>query len=59
MVFLALTCSFFVVVSAAKPKLAHLIAALDIGDEYMKVAAANPRSGYPLLDIGLNEQSER
>lgn len=32
---------------------------IDIGDEFMKVAAVNPQKGYPILDIVLNEQSER
>jgi molecular chaperone DnaK (HSP70) len=37
-----------------------LIPVLDIGDEYMKVAAINTRGGdYPLLEVALNEQSER
>eukprot|EP00047_Mylnosiga_fluctuans_P003966 m.231994 g.231994 ORF g.231994 m.231994 type:complete len:494 (+) comp12288_c0_seq1:110-1591(+) len=38
----------------------HIIPVIDIGDEYMKVAAVNPRGGdYLLFDIALNEQSER
>eukprot|EP00048_Salpingoeca_helianthica_P017602 m.238108 g.238108 ORF g.238108 m.238108 type:complete len:494 (+) comp21576_c0_seq1:51-1532(+) len=37
-----------------------LIPVLDIGSEFMKVVVVNPAGGgYPLLDMALNEQSER
>jgi molecular chaperone DnaK (HSP70) len=46
--------------ASASKKKSNLIPVIDIGDEFMKVAIINPLGGeYPLLDIGLNEQSER
>lgn len=44
--------------SAASAK-SDLLLSIDLGAEYLKVGVLNRRPGYPLLDVALNEQSNR